>query len=257
MGSVSEVAQGLVFHHCHFPTGTRRDPESLHNDFHYGSISVFENAATLPNQLSSVEATKDLLHAAWANLLCNYTRNEIVAFVTNTGTQKTSHTNGTCLVEAAEAWMVEYQIFNDSDPQEIHRVPLERRSLHALRDAQINAAIDSPGALAMNNGEATGRRLQLLVDQYHDTPEIVSPFSIELKMGFVRMHCICRSALYASAFIFYLVEHNIKAECMQYENCLHKAELMYFQPMTGLDYMPCFPPLQSRCSFHSGSEKLR
>lgn len=224
MGSVLEDAQGQVFHHCHFPTGTRKDPKSLHDDFHYGSISVFEHGANLPNRLSSVQATKDSLHAAWASLLCNYTRNETVAFVTNTGNQKTSHmkylTNGTSSVERANAWMLEYQTLSESDPQEIHRVSLESCSPRALRDAQVNTAIDSPGALRINNGEDTGGPLQLLVDQHHDIAEIVSPLSIELKRGFVRMHCNCRSALYASAFIFYLVELRTKAECMKYEKSL-------------------------------------
>lgn len=180
MGSISEDAQDLVFHHCHFPTGTRRDSESLHNGSEYGSISVFEHDATLPNRLLTVEATKDLLHAAWANLLCNYTRNEIVTFVTSTGTQKTSRTNsrtnGTCSVEAAEAWMVEYQALNNSYPQEIHRVSLERCSPRALRDAQVNSAISFPGCLSMKNGRETGRLLQLLETQHVEFAESVSHF---------------------------------------------------------------------------------
>ena len=220
MGSVSEDAQDLIFHHCHFPTSTRRDSESLHNNCPYGSISVFEPNAILPDLLSKIEATRDLLHAAWASLLCNYTRNEIVAFVTNTGNQTTSHTssrtNGRCSVQATGAWLVEYQALNKDNPGEIHRVSLERCSPRALRDAQVNTAIDFHGALSINNGRETGRLSQLLENQHIDFAEIVSPFSIDLRRNSPRLRCIGRTASYASAHIFYPVEPTTKAKRMNH-----------------------------------------
>lgn len=223
MGSISEDAQDLVFHHCHFPTGTRRDPESLHNNFPYGSIGVFEHDATFPD-LSKTEATKDLLHAAWASLMCNYTRNEIVAFVTNAGNQTTSHTssrtNGRFSVQATGAWMVEYEALNKSNPREIHRVSLEKCSPRALRDAQVNTAIDFHGALLIKNGRETGSLLQLLGNQHIDFAEIVSPFSVDLRRNFAILRCIDRTASYASAHMFYPVEPTTKAKRMSHGNCL-------------------------------------
>ena len=224
MGSVSEGAQDLVFHHCHFPTSTRRDSESLHNNIPYGSISVFEHDSSLPYRLSKPEATKDLLYAAWASLLCIYTRNEIVAFVTNTAIQTTSHTssrtNGRCSVQATGAWMVEYQALNKSSPREIHRVSLEGCSLRALRDAQVNTALDFHGTLSRNNGRETGRLLPLLENQNLDFAEIVSPFSFDLRRDFVRLHCIGRTASCASALIFGPVEPTTKAKRMSHGDCL-------------------------------------
>ena len=220
MGSVSEDAQDLVFHHCHFPTSTRRDSESLHNNVPYGSISVFEHDTSLPDRLPRVEATKDLLHAAWASLLCNYTRNEIVAFVTNTGIQTTSHTssrtNGSCSVQATGAWMVEYQALIKSNPREIHRVSLEGCSPRVLRDAQVNTAIDFHGALSVSNDRETGTLLQLLENQNIDFTEIVSPFLIDLRRDFARLHSIGRTASCASALILYPVEPTTKAKRMNH-----------------------------------------
>ena len=199
MGTVSEDTQDLVFHHCQFPTATRRDTESLHNKSSYGSISVFEHDAALPGHLSTIEATKDLLQAAWASLLCSYTRNEIVAFVANTGNQKTSHTNGICPVEAADAGVVEFQTLNKKYPREIHRVPLERYASRGLRNAQVNTAIDFSGALSMSNGREKRSLFKLLEDQHVDFAEIVSPFPLKPKRDLARMHCICRTIPCASA----------------------------------------------------------
>lgn len=205
MASVSELPQHLVFHHCHFPTGTRRGSGSLDHGLKYGSIAVFEHKAALPTRLSKTEASKDLLQAAWALLLCNYTRNEIVVFVTNPGRQQTSntysHANGVCPVEAADAWAVEYQVLNKNDPREIHGISLKRCSSRALRDTQVNTAIDFSGSVSMTNGGEKGKLLQLLRDQHVDFADIVSPFSIELKRNTMRMQCFCSTTSYISTLV--------------------------------------------------------
>lgn len=215
MGSVSEESQDLVFHHCHFPTGTRRASGRLHHGSQYESISVFEHEAVPPNPLSNTEASEGLLQAAWALLLCNYTRNEIVVFVAKFQTSNANaHTNGVCAVKAADAWAVEYQALNKSDPREIHRVSLERCSSRALRDAQINTAIDFSGALFMINRGEKGRTTQLLGDQHVDLADIVSFIPIELQVNFARMQCICSTTPRVSTLVSYSVELIMKPELL-------------------------------------------
>ena len=204
MGSVPEESQDLVFHHCHFPTGTRRASGRLHHGSQYEPISVFEHEAAPQNPLSNTEASKGLLQAAWALLLCNYTRNEVVVFVTNSQTSDAnSHTNRLGTVNAADAWAVEYQALNKSDPREIHRVSLERCSSRALNDAQINTAIDFSGALFMINRGEKGRAIQLLGDQHVDLADIVSIFPIELQVNFTRMQSICSTTPCVSTLVSY------------------------------------------------------
>lgn len=255
MASVSEHPQHLVFHHCHFPTGTRRGSGSLHPELQYGSIGVFEHKAALPTRHSKTEASKDLLQAAWALLLCKYTRNEIVVFVTNPGSQQTSdtdsHANGVCPVEAAEAWAVEYQVLNKSDPREIHGISLKRCSSRALRDTQVNTAIDFSGSLSMTNGGEQGKLLQLLRDQHVDFADIVSPFSIELKRNATRIQCFCSTTSCVSILVSYSVGLRIKAECMGSRNrsSLPTGSCTFGGTGRAQIQSPSFLKLQTRCSF--------
>ena len=178
MGSTLEIPEDLIYHHCHFPTGTRRESGSLNHGPQYESINIFEHEEATWEYISKIEAAEDLLQSAWASLLCTYTRNNIVSFVTY------CPLNGTCSIASTKLLVLEYQTLNKRIFKRTHEARLERYFSRALRDARINTAIDFSGSLSLVNGGDNGRLSQLLESQNNDFVHMVGTFSITLTGAF-------------------------------------------------------------------------
>jgi hypothetical protein len=165
--TTTEYPEDLVLGHCHFPTSARRDVKN----YHYETASIFDHGRLDENLGKNFGSLEDLVRTAWAILLRNYLRGDVVSFAVLLGCQGYDSPRNNA-EEAPfrgdiEDLILQYELFDGCRIQDIRATACWKSTRQALKKTQINTAINLLSSLSRKNGQANGETKQL-TDAHHD-----------------------------------------------------------------------------------------
>lgn len=165
--TTAEYPEDLVLEHCHFPTSARRDVKN----HHYETVGIFDHGRLDENLGRSYGSLEDLVQTAWAILLRNYLRGDVVSFAVLLGSQgydfPRNNAEETSFRGDIEALVLQYELFDGCRIQDIRATACWKSSRQALRKTQISTAINLLSSLFRKNGQANGGTQQV-TDAQHD-----------------------------------------------------------------------------------------
>ncbi len=148
--------QKALHQHCHFPTAIRRTLK----DSHFRAIDVFNQEISGTAWEQDCQGLSNSVLNAWAILLRYYVRNDIVAFLTFSGSLGHHGVGDTksksCSEEENEIVMLQFQLFDNLQLHEIRPSESTKCTNHDMGDVRINTVVRFSKKYAKSSLQRTG-----------------------------------------------------------------------------------------------------